>query len=281
MREVGDNRDKLLMTMKQQIQESNKLSFSYFGVFSCLATLVLAFFFKEYLINLLTYLETKSSTNVVEFHLILISLFIFMSLPVLSPYIICILICSYVYGFLYGMPLVIGYTIIGMTASFFICRYLFFDFAHAKVKSLVYFDVICSLISSNEKGYKIIFLSRLMPLPFGIANLAFAITKVNFHTYILSSVLGLLPSQLILCYVGSTLKSMSDVLVNESTAKSAWFVFIFQLVIACFVSYYILTAARAELQKHIDNSDLAESGLSGNNNLDTTNFGTQAKLLEV
>jgi len=92
-----------------------------------------------------------------------------------------------------------------------------------------------------------------MPIPFGLANLAFAITKVNFLTYLLSSLAGLLPSQLILCYVGSTLKSMSEVLANESTTKTASFVFVLQLIIACFVMYYILTAARAELQKHIDN----------------------------
>jgi len=229
--------------------------FSFFGFFTCLLTLVLAFLFKEYLINILSYLEKKSSSNLIEFHFILIILFILMSLPVLSPYIVCVLICSYVYGFFCGFSLVVIYTVIGMTCSFFICRYMFFELAHSKVRQLAYLDAICSLIQSNEQGYKIIFLSRLMPLPFGLANLAFAVTNVKFGIYILASAVGLLPSQLIICYMGSTLKSMSDVLANESTAKTASFVFVFQLIIAIFVMYYILHAAKIELQKHIDNDN--------------------------
>ena len=128
------------------------MNFSFLGMFTLLATLLLAFFFKEYLINLLMYLEDKSISNIVEFHIILIILFILMSLPVMSPYLICVLISSYVYGFTYGLLIIISYTVIGMTFSFAVCRYMFFDFAHAKVKSLVYLNVICSLIQSNEKG---------------------------------------------------------------------------------------------------------------------------------
>lgn len=95
-----------------------------------------------------------------------------------------------------------------------------------------------------------------MPLPFGLANLAFAITKVNFVTYILSSMVGLMPSQLVLCYVGSTLKSMSDVLANERTTNTASFVFFLQVITAFFVMYYIISAARLEMQKHIDSNNI-------------------------
>jgi protein maelstrom len=104
-----------------------------------------------------------------------------------------------------------------MTISFFICRYMFKDFTNNTVKNIAYLRAIFNLIQSNESGYKIVFLSRLMPLPFGLANALFAVTDVDFFIYILASVIGLVPSQLILCYMGSTLKSMSDVLANEKT----------------------------------------------------------------
>lgn len=252
---------------------SNYMNVSFFGIFTCLLTLVLAFMFKEYLINLLTYLEEKSTSNILEFHVILILLYILMSLPVLSPYLICVLISSYVYGFFCSVPLVIMYTVIGMTFSFYMCRYMFAEYAHSKVKSILYLHAICSLIQSNEKGYKIIFLSRLMPLPFGLANFAFAITDVNFLTYLISSIIGLLPSQIILCYVGSTLKSMSDVIVNASTAKTAWLVFIIQLIIACFVMLWILNMAKVELNKHITISETDKMEAQNNNN-DTVSIGS-------
>ncbi len=140
------------LNTQNQKPVSSYMNVSFFGLFTCLATLMLAFLFKEYLINLLIYLEDKSISNILEFHLILVLLFILMSLPVLSPYLICILIPSYVYGFTHGLPIVILYTVIGMTVSFAACRHMFFEFAHARVKSLVYLNVICSLIQSNEKG---------------------------------------------------------------------------------------------------------------------------------
>ena len=92
-----------------------------------------------------------------------------------------------------------------------------------------------------------------MPIPFGLANALFAVTEVNFKIYILASVVGLIPSQLILCYMGSTLKSMSDVLANEKTAQTAYFVFVVQLIIAVVVLYYILNLAKQELEKHLNN----------------------------
>ena len=48
---------------------------NFFGIFTCLTSLVLAFLFKDYLIYLLEYLEKKSDSNIIEFHLILILLY--------------------------------------------------------------------------------------------------------------------------------------------------------------------------------------------------------------
>jgi len=44
---------------------------------------------------------------------------------------------------------------------------------------------------------------------------------------------------------------MSEILIDESPTRTASLVFMLQLIIACFVMYYILTAAKIELQKHI------------------------------
>lgn len=95
-----------------------------------------------------------------------------------------------------------------MTCSFYICRYTFYDCAHQRVNSVPYLKAIKSVIESNEKGFKITFLSRLMPIPFGLANTLFSVTDIQFRKYLIASIIGLVPSQLILCYMGSMLKTM-------------------------------------------------------------------------
>ena len=141
---------------RQKLADLSIRKFSHFiGFFTCLTSLVLAFLFKDYLINLLTYLENKSSSNLVEFHIILFMLYVGVSLPILWGYIICILVCSYVYAFFYGFMFVILYSTLGMTISFFVCRYMFKDYAHATVNNVAYLRAICDLIQSHDKGYKI------------------------------------------------------------------------------------------------------------------------------
>ena len=248
MTELLLKNDNLIVIKKFKIK-----NFSFFGFFTCIATLVLAFLFKDYLIYLLNYLELKSNSNIVEFHFILLSLFICVSLPILWGYLICVLICSFVYTFFIGFIMVVFYSSIGMTCSFFICRYTFYECAHQRVNDMAYLKAISSVIESSEKGFKIIVLSRLMPIPFGLVNTLFSVTDVRFKNYLFASIIGLVPSQLLLCYTGSMLRSMSDVLSNESTAKTASLVFFFQVLIAIGVMYYILNSAKNELDKHLIN----------------------------
>lgn len=156
-------------------------NFSYVGLFTCLATLVLAFIFKDYFMYVLSYLDDTANSNVAEFHLILVLLFVGVSLPMLWGYTICILICSYVYSFLNGFCLVVVYSTVGMSVSFYVCRYMFYEFANERVKSVHYLRAIVAIIESRDRGLHIVFLSRLMPIPFGLANSLFALTDIDFR----------------------------------------------------------------------------------------------------
>ena len=240
---------------------------SYLGLFTCLASIVLAFLFKDSLIDRLAYLEERAGSNALEFHLERALLIVCVSLPILWGYLICVLISSYVYAFAGGFCLVVAYSALGMACSFALCRYLLYECAHQRVQSVAYLRAISAVIASNERGFQIIFLSRLMPIPFGLANTVFAVTDVHFRKYMLASVVGLVPSQLILCYMGSTLKSMSDVLVNEKTAHTAYLVFLVQLLVAVLVMYYILKAARVELSKHLNDNDTSSGSVADSNTL--------------
>lgn len=57
----------------------------------------------------------------------------------------------------------------------------------------------------------------------------FQISNISGFKYHLASGLGLLPAQLINVYLGSSLRSMQDVLEDKSTAATGYVVFGFQV----------------------------------------------------
>lgn len=219
-------------------------------IVTCFGTLVSTFGFKDNLPAILSYLEAISS-NYFLFNFILILLYIFVSLPFLWGYTVCILICSYIYSFIYGFLLTCFYSAIGMTISFYVCRYHISKCVYSTLDSKYVYTL--KQIIESQNGFKVILLSRLVPLPFGLANTLFALTNVGYLKYILSSCIGLIPSQLLTCYIGSTLKSLSDaILVNSKAAKTASFIFIVQFIFIFIFMFYLFKLARAEFEKQLN-----------------------------
>ena len=83
------------------------------------------------------------------------------------------------------------------------------------------------LLSSRRQAFKLVALTRLTPIPFGLQNAVFATAMANadndasavpaanstFSTgdYLLATCVGLLPCQGLNVYLGSTFRSMEEV----------------------------------------------------------------------
>lgn len=213
-----------------------------FVLVSCLA---LSYLFKGYLVALLAYLQKKSDKN--EFHLVMTIIFAFVSLPIVwAGYSACVLTCAIIFSFFHGFVLVVIYSFIGMTISFIACRYVLRDWSNKFIHNMAYIKVISSMVESDEKGFRVILCSRLVPIPFGITNCVFSSTKVNYEKFILASSIGLMPSQLVMCYIGSTIKSLTDE-SNETTYTLTLIIFVVQLSIAVGLMYHMLNLAKNEL----------------------------------
>ncbi|KYN09575.1 Protein maelstrom, partial [Trachymyrmex cornetzi] len=78
----------------------------------------------------------------------------------------------------------------------------------------------------------------------------------GFH-YHVASAIGLLPAQLVNVYLGSSLRSMQDVLEDRSTAATGYVVFCFQILVGVSLMVYIVQKARKELQLTLFEADLA------------------------
>ncbi|XP_067000812.2 protein maelstrom isoform X2 [Anabrus simplex] len=85
----------------------------------------------------------------------------------------------------------------------------------------------------------------------GVAYGPTIVSDINPRIYFIASFLGLIPAQVINIYLGSSLRSMEEVLSNKSTAATGVIVF-FQITIGISLMLYVLVKARQELRKALN-----------------------------
>ena len=71
--------------------------------------------------------------------------------------------------------------------------------------------------------------------------------------YVAASALGLLPTQTLNAYIGSTLRSMEDVMADHG---SSYFILVAQVLISIALTVYVIRRARKELNKACEESEL-------------------------
>jgi uncharacterized membrane protein YdjX (TVP38/TMEM64 family) len=98
----------------------------------------------------------------------------------------------------------------GAIIAFFISRY-FGRKIVLKILGEEWIDEIDEWIEDN--GTKAIFIARLVPLiPFDLISYASGLTKIDFKKYLLATIIGMLPRIIFLVYLGSTAKSILNVI---------------------------------------------------------------------
>ncbi|CAA0834769.1 SNARE associated Golgi protein family [Striga hermonthica] len=129
-------------------------------------------------------------------------------------------------GYLFGLPIgfladSIGATL-GAGAAFLLGRTLGRSFVISKLEDYPQFNAVA--IAIQKSGFKIVLLLRLVPLlPFNMLNYLLSVTPVPLASYLLASWLGMIPITLVLVYIGTTLKDISDVTHGWSgLSKTRW-----------------------------------------------------------
>ncbi|KAK9161280.1 hypothetical protein Syun_007621 [Stephania yunnanensis] len=117
-------------------------------------------------------------------------------------------------GYLFGLPVgfvadSVGATI-GSVAAFILGSTIAKSYVVSKMNDYPQFQAVT--IAIQRSGFKIALLLRLAPLvPFNVLNYLLSVTPIGIWEYTLASWLGMMPITLILVYVGTTLKDLSDV----------------------------------------------------------------------
>ena len=122
-------------------------------------------------------------------------------------------------GFLFGVvtgtiTVSVGSTL-GASAAFLVGRTFARDWVRKKVSNRPKFAAIDRAV--GEQGFKIVLLTRLSPIfPFNMLNYAYGLTGVKLRQYFLASWIGMLPGTIAYCYIGSGLRSLTEVAAGQT-----------------------------------------------------------------
>jgi uncharacterized membrane protein YdjX (TVP38/TMEM64 family) len=156
---------------------------------------------------------------------------------------------GFIFGFVEGVVIVSIGSTLGAGAAFLFARTLMRDFVARKVAHLPRFAVLQQAV--KREGFKIVLLTRLSPLfPFNLLNFAFGLTTVSFRDYLLASWMGMLPGAVLFIYIGSMIRSLSDLSSGKSAANPAQtFLLVFGLVATVLVTVLLARIARKALSQ--------------------------------
>lgn len=126
------------------------------------------------------------------------------------------------FGVLWGTILVSLASVSGATLAFLVARYFGRDWTLRRLEKYPKFKSIDNAI--GESGFKLVLLMRLQPvfLPFAILNYALGLTRVRLRDYVFASWIGMLPATTLYVYVGTSLKSISDLVQGKVPAGNHW-----------------------------------------------------------
>ncbi|XP_059162464.1 transmembrane protein 64-like isoform X2 [Physella acuta] len=198
----------------------------------------------------LMWLEQVEPTTSVS---IIAALFVVISFPIAWGLSLLMVTSGYLYGLLYG-PLVVTFSVtIGLSISTPVMRLLCSDYLRSRFYSRKV-EAILNVVSGSH-GMKVIALTRLTPIPFGLQNALFSLSSISLLRYLVSSVGGLVPMTVLNCYLGSTLRTMQDLMSDDSNRFTGFFIFGGQLLITVVLLWFVIRKARGELKKAMDDSE--------------------------
>jgi len=157
------------------------------------------------------------------------------------------------FGVLWGTLLVSLASVTGATFAFLIARYVGRQWTLKRIERYPKFKIIDHAI--GESGFKLVLLMRLQPvfLPFAILNYALGLTRVRLRDYVLASWIGMLPATTLYVYVGSSLKSISDLVQGKVLAADRWHQLLFWggLALSAVLVVIFTRIAKRALQTHL------------------------------
>lgn len=162
-----------------------------------------------------SYLHSLGNRGFVD---VLIFVFSFAGLSMLGvPLIPFAIAGGLLFGIAGGLAGVIAGSTLGATMGFLFSRYIAREKVAKYLSKNPKFVMIDNAIHAG--GWKIVMLLRMCPLPYGLSNYAYGLTKISLNHYLIATIIGMLPGEIVFVCMGAAGKQLSD--LNGSPATKA------------------------------------------------------------
>ena len=220
---------------------------SRFGILVVvLAGLITAALFlplKEYVISVLEWTQTLGWWGT-----FFMAAFYIVACVLLLPGGIITLAAGFLFGVVTGTITVSIGSTLGASAAFLVGRTFARDWVRGKVSGRPKFEAIDRAV--GEQGFKIVLLTRLSSIfPFNIQNYAYGLTGVKLWKYTLASWIGMLPGTVAYVYIGSGLRSLTEVATGQTEGGWVQRVFFWGGMVATVVVMVVVTRIAQKTMK--------------------------------
>lgn len=193
--------------------------------------------------------------------LIMVFLFVFTGLPISWGYLVLNIGAGFLYGLLPGFIVTVVGANLSALVSFQMCRYFFKGWIERRIQTMDTLKAIRQVMV-GPRAFKIILLTRLTPIPFGLQNSLFSLSPISTYKYCLATCIGLLPTQIFNTYAGTTLNDITDVMSGKKKMDaSAYIIAATQIAAGVGLTYAVVVKARSEMNSMTShsNTNLAEN----------------------
>ncbi len=158
------------------------------------------------------------------------------------------------YGLWWGSIIVLIAASLGAVAAFLLGRYFCQDWVNSQLLKYHQFKKLDRAIA--QKGWKIVFLTRLSPLfPFNLLNYFFGISQISLKDYILGS-LGMIPGTVMYVYFGSLATDLVSIdmspPITRETELLRWLMRIIGLIATISLTIYFTNFAKKTLRNTLE-----------------------------
>lgn len=109
------------------------------------------------------------------------------------------IVSTLIFGLWQGLGIAVAGLALGMGTVFLLSRYTLRSWVERKLGGRKVFRLISE--GAEKEGWRIVLFMRLMPInPFWCLNIAFGLTRIRFPSYILASIIGIIPFQFVVAW---------------------------------------------------------------------------------